>query len=265
MTKRPDKVFETPKNVHWDEFIGPAPMRPYAPGYHPFAWRGWIDFGTGALGDMGCHTANLAFMALKLGSPTSVSAEAGDVNPETYPAWAHVTLEFPARGDLSPVTFNWYEGKKDGKLVHPPQELQDKVIPISRRKGLVSSGSIIVGEKGILYSPDDYGSEWYVWSETPIEKLNRSKPEKLKSNNQGDQGQKNEWVTAIKEGKPELAFSNFDYASMLTEAILLGNVAILTGEKLKYDGKTGSCPNSKNAAKFIKTEYRKGWDLITEV
>jgi predicted dehydrogenase len=264
--KKPEGKFEIPKHVHWDEFIGPAPLRPYAPGYHPFAWRGWLDFGTGALGDMGCHTANLAFMGLKLGSPTSVKAEAGDVNPETYPSWAHVTLEFPARGDMSPVTFNWYEGRKDGKLVHPPQELQDKVIPVSKRKELVASGSIIVGEKGILYSPDDYGADWYVWSENPdaFEKLNRNKPERLKVNNQGDQGQKNEWVEAIKAGKHELAFSNFDYASMLTEAILLGNVAILSGEKLTYDGATGTCVNNSKANSLIKTQYRKGWELIVE-
>ena len=108
----PPKPADLPKGVHWDEFLGPAPERPYAKGIHPFAWRGFWDFGTGAIGDMACHTANMAFMALKLGSPTHVSAEAGDVNPLTCPSYAHVTLQFPARGELPPVTVHWYEGKK---------------------------------------------------------------------------------------------------------------------------------------------------------
>src|SRR5205085_4501755 len=94
---------EPPRHVHWDLFLGPAPERPYAPAYHPFAWRGWLDFGTGALGDMACHTANMAFRALKLGHPTSVVAnDAVEVNTETYPTQARVTYQFPARGDMPP-------------------------------------------------------------------------------------------------------------------------------------------------------------------
>src|SRR5204863_4930131 len=98
-----------PKHVHWDLFLGPAPQRPYDPVYHPFAWRGWWDYGTGALGDMACHTANMPFMALKLGSPTSVQAESGEINPETYPTWARITFQFPARGDMPPAKFVWAE------------------------------------------------------------------------------------------------------------------------------------------------------------
>src|SRR5207253_4000263 len=132
VTERPPAK-EAPKHLHWEEFIGVAPMRPYAEyvdekvlakykrkgAYHDFHWRGWWDFGTGAIGDMACHTANMAFMALKLTSPTHVSAEAGDVNDETCPSWAHVTMQFPARGDLPACTLHWYEGKKDGKKVTP--------------------------------------------------------------------------------------------------------------------------------------------------
>src|SRR5262249_50049797 len=118
---RPADTPPVPKHIHWDLFLGTAPERPYAlykdgkPAYHPFNWRGWWDFGTGALGDMGCHTANMPFMALKLGHPTSVAAECGDLNPETCPSWASVVLEFPARGDMPPVKFFWYEGQKHGK------------------------------------------------------------------------------------------------------------------------------------------------------
>src|SRR5262245_51042094 len=112
-----------PSHVHWDEFIGPVALRPYAKGYHPFAWRGWWDFGTGALGDMACHTANMAFRALNLGYPTSVVAEATDVNAETYPSSAKVTFQFPARGEMIPVKFVWYEGMKNGKNVLPDPAL----------------------------------------------------------------------------------------------------------------------------------------------
>src|SRR5439155_21648322 len=145
VTKRPEPG-KAPAHVHWDLFLGPAPLRPYAPGYHPFSWRGWWDFGTGALGDMACHTANMAFRALKLGYPTSVVADATDLNPETYPSSAKVTFQFPAREEMPPVTFTWYEGKRDGKKVLPPQELVEKAISIDtnpKHNGQrVESGSI---------------------------------------------------------------------------------------------------------------------------
>src|SRR3954466_4808120 len=120
---RPTDTPPVPDSVSWDLFLGPAPERPYSPLYHPFAGRGWGDFGTGAMGDMACHTANLAFMALKLGLPTRVSAESGEVNPETYPAWATITYEFPARGELPPVKLTWYEGARNGERHLPPSSL----------------------------------------------------------------------------------------------------------------------------------------------
>ena len=101
-----------PQTLHWDLWLGTAPERPYSPAYHPFNWRGWWDFGTGALGDMACHTVNMAFMALKLGYPMSVEAETSKLNPETYPAWARIRYEFPARGDMPPVNLTWYEGNE---------------------------------------------------------------------------------------------------------------------------------------------------------
>jgi len=262
-----------PEGVHWDEFIGPAPFRPFAASamgdgpkrklksaYHPFAWRGYWDFGTGAIGDMACHTANMAFMALKLGSPSSVSAEAGDVNPETCPSFAHVVLNFPAREGLPPVTLHWYEGKKNGEKLTPPQALLEKVLKPGEK--LANSGSLMVGEKGLLFSPSDYGSEIRITPAGIVEGKNLTKPEKLAINNKGDQGQKDEWVEAIKANKPELALSNFDYASMLTAAFLLGNVAIRTGKPFEFDGETVTAKNSPEANALIKTEYRKGWDML---
>jgi len=263
ITGRPKGDFKTPAGVHWDEFLAGSPDRPYAPGYHSFAWRGFWDFGTGAIGDMACHTANMAFMALKLAHPTMISAEAGDVNPETCPSFAHVTMEFPKRGELPPVTLHWYEGKKDGKKMLPPEELVTRAVKANGSKKLVDSGSIIVGSKGILYSPNDYGAQ-FVCDNGLLEGVNKGKLERLPTNGGGDQGQKKEWVDAIKANKPSIALANFDYASLLTEAFLLGNVAIRSGKPVNWDGPAFKVTGNDDAMKFIKTEYRKGWDTIGE-
>ena len=206
-----------------------APLRPFVKEvYHPMKWRGFWDFGTGAIGDMACHTANMAFRALKLAHPVAVSAESGEVNPETYPAWARVKLEFPAREGMPPVTLTWYEGSDKGKRVLPPEDLLAKLLNPGEK--VADSGSILVGEKGVLFSPNDYGAEFRLTPKGLAEGKNLSTPERLPANGGGDQGMKNEWVEAIKSSKPELAYSNFDIASLLTEAFLLGNVAVKTGK-----------------------------------
>src|SRR5262245_8813657 len=159
---------EPPSHVHWDEFLGSAPGRPYTPGVHPFAWRGWWDYGTGALGDMACHTANMAFMALKLGSPHSAeSKNVVELNNETCPQQAHVILNFPARESMGPVTWHWYEGQFRGRKMLPPDALPAKVLRPGQR--LADSGSILVGDKGILFSPDDYGGSYSLVGEGPNE------------------------------------------------------------------------------------------------
>src|SRR5262245_60691878 len=147
--ERPKETPAVPANVHWDLFLGPAPERAYHPAYHPFKWRGWWDYGTGALGDMACHTANMAFMACNLGYPKTIQAESGPVNAETYPAYAKITFEFPGSGSMPPIKFVWYEGKRDGVKLLPPSELFHGESP-------TDSGSLLVGSKGILYSPNDY-------------------------------------------------------------------------------------------------------------
>ncbi len=289
ITARPKDEEEVPKYLDWDLWLGPAPHRPYHHGkvdprnpkrgtYHDFNWRGWWDFGTGALGDMACHTANMPFMALKLGHPTSIAAENGPLNPETYPAWARITFQFPSRGDMGPVKFVWYEGKKDGKFVLPPPEILKGMMekedgfsvyhkdgtyrfrPPKGREKTVSSGSFLVGEKGIVFSPDDYGAEAFLMTGGEIKKLEGA-PEKTPANNKGDDGMKEEWVKAIKENKPEIAVSNFNYAALLTETILLGNVAMRVGEKLEWDGPNLKVTSVPSAAQYIKREYRKGWEL----
>ena len=272
-TERP-KETPVPEYLDWESWLGVAPTRPYSHGtndpkkhrgvYHDFAWRGWWDFGTGAIGDMACHTANMAFMALKLGHPTKVSAEATGVNGETCPGSAHVTVQFPSRGDLPACTLHWYEGKIKGKKLSPPEALVEKALALdtnpNRKKNLVGSGSILVGSKGIAYSPDDYGAE--VFFSTGTVANNKSELEKFKSNNGGDGGQKKEWVEAIKAGKPELALSNFSYAGLLTAAFLLGNVAIRTGKPFTWDGEACKATDLPEAENLIRREYRKGWDLI---
>jgi predicted dehydrogenase len=251
--KRPAPA-EPPRHVHWDEWLGPAPERPYAPGYHPFAWRGWWDFGTGALGDMACHTANLAFRALELGHPTSVIAECGDLNPETYPRWATVVLQFPARGSKPPVKFFWYEGQFLGTKNLPPRDLFHGNDP-------PGSGSLLVGTKGILYSPDDYGERFILLPRKEFEGYQKP-PKRLPRNGGGDDGMKAEWVEAIKANKPSIAYSNFDFAGMMTEAILLGNIAIrLPGRKLDWDGPGLKFTNVPEANQYVHFEYRKGWTL----
>jgi predicted dehydrogenase len=269
ITARPKDTPPVPKHVHWEEWIGPAPMRPYAvafaprPAYHPHDWRGYWDFGTGALGDMACHTANMAFRALKLDAPVAVSAEGGEINPETYPAWAHIRYAFTARGDSPGCTLHWYEGKRDGKKVLPPEDLLAKLL----RKGetLADSGSILVGDKGVLFSPNDYGAQFRLTPEKDFAGIQTAKPEKGAEgvDKDNDPHMKKEWADAIRAGKPELASSNFDYAGRLTETMLLGNIAVrFAGKKLEWDAAKLRFTNSDAATKFVSKEYRKGWDLL---
>src|SRR5262245_55631860 len=265
---RPKGEDPVPASLDWEAFIGPAPMRPHKAGvYHPFKWRGWLDFGTGALGDMACHTANMAFRACELTSPTSIDADATDVNKETFPSSAKIRYEYPKRGSKphqAALTFWWYEGKRDGKKVLPPTELLNKVLLKDGQK-LSDSGSIIVGDKAILFSPNDYGAQFTILAgEEELAKGDR-KPQHLPVNGKGDQGMKDEWVQAIREGKPAVAYSNFEIAGMLTEAILLGNVAILAGKKIEFDTAKVEVTNDKEANKIIKREYRKGWELTDRV
>lgn len=266
---RPEGEDPVPAYLNWECWLGPAPFRPYHHGpnkgkrgtYHDFNWRGWWDFGTGALGDMACHTANMAFMAMKLGYPTSVFAECGDLNPETYPAWAQVTFEFPARGDLPPAKFVWYEGRRNGKKVLPPEELLANVLKPNER--LADSGSLIVGDKGILFSPNDYGASFRLCPEDDFKGFKDPEPTIPRhTSGDSDTNMKKEWVDAIKAGKPTVAVSNFDYAALLTETILLGNIAIrMNGQKLDWDGPNLKFTNQSSANQYLHREYRKGWTL----
>ena len=245
---RPEKLEPVPAHLNWDAFLGPAPERPYASAYHPLKWRGWIDFGTGALGDMACHMMNMSVMALQLFHPTSVEAYpdpewTGDVKKESYPKFCTVKYEFGPRGDLGPCTLYWYEGGK-----RPPEDLHAPIKP-----GV--SGTVVIGEKGKIFSDNDYHSTYMLLPKEKFE--SHQKPAILQS-----PGHFTEFANAIKEGKPELALSNFDYAGKLTETVLLGNIALRAGGKIEWDAVNMKVTNNLAAQQFVTREYRKGWEII---
>ncbi len=241
----PKKGEPVPSKLHWDLFLGPAKERPYAPVYHPFKWRGWWDFGTGALGDMACHTLNLGFMGLDLRDPVSVHAETSGHNHESYPKWSIIEYMFPERNGRAPVKMTWYDG---GKL--PPIELL-------QGEKVNSSGLLLIGDKGAIYSPHDYGAQW---------KLLGGATEKSVEFKRSP-GHFKEWTDGIKSG--EQAMSNFpDYAGPLTETVLLGNLAVWAadqeggkGKKIEWNAKELKATNAPETDSIVRKEYRKGFSV----
>jgi predicted dehydrogenase len=244
--ERPAKTDPVPAHLHWDEWIGPAPMRPYVDKvYHDFKWRGWWDFGTGALGDMACHTFNMPFMALDLKNPTSIEAEHAGHNRDSYPAWSIIKFEFPSNGSRPAIPVTWYDGKKK-----PPKSVfGDKDLP--------DSGALVVGEKDTLHAQGDYCERFSLLSgsDAPDVDFPRSP------------GHFEEFVAAIKGGPA--AMSNFpDYAGPLTETILLGNLAVWAGKgpdtegkKLMWDSHNLRATNAPEVDVVIRRPYRSGWVL----
>ncbi len=248
-------------SLSWDLWLGVSPARPYDPIYLPFNWRGWLDWGTGSLGDMACHTMNLPYRALKLDAPLSATAEVSYLNPETYPEWGKVTYEFPARGDQPPVTWYWYDGN-EWSPKHFAERMKNSVNKVLGKSpaeifGSIKpsgSGSLMVGTKGMLYSTDDYGNDWrllpeesFKGAQAPAQVVPRSK------------GHATEWIDAIRGGPA--AFSNFEFAGRLTEFILLGNVAMRMQSKIEWDAKNFKITNNEKANALLHREYRKGWTL----
>jgi predicted dehydrogenase len=228
-----------PEHLHWDLWLGPAPKRPYHEGtYHPFAWRGWWDFGTGALGDMACHTMNMPFMGLDLRDPLSVEAESPGTNKDSYPKWSIIRYAFAARGDRPALTMTWYDGGKK-----PAAELLEG-------EKHSESGCLVIGDKGKLYSPDDYGGSFKLLggaSDIGVEYPHSP-------------GHFEEYVRAIKGGPP--AMSNFpDYASPLTETVLLGNLAVWAGKKVDWNARSLRASNAPEVEELIRPAYRKGWTI----
>jgi predicted dehydrogenase len=243
---RPSDHPPVPPTLHWDLWLGPAPERPYQPAYHPFKWRGWWDFGTGALGDMGCHIIDAAFWALELGSPSTIEAESPplSMHPETAPAWSIVRYQFPAGGKRPPVKLTWYDG---GKL--PPVDLFDGHVPAKD-----SSGSLFVGDKGRLLASRERGRGYRLLPEREFAAFEAPRPTLARS-----PGHHAEWIDACKTGKP--TGTSFDYAGPLTEVVLLGNVALRTGRPIDWDGPGMRATSGSADALFIHRDNRAGWAL----
>ena len=259
---RPEGSDPVPDTLDWDQWLGSAPFRPYKKNaYHAFAWRGVQDFGTGALGDMACHTVNMPFRALKLGYPTEVEAESTGMNKESWPLSSKIRFQFPKRDGLPPLTFWWYDGKPDGKETFRPHA--DLTTDIVAKQGkLPGSGCLIIGDKGRIFSPDDYGSQFFIRMNDEKE-LKAAKDHEavnaIPNNIWRSPGHYVEWIDAIKGGRA--AYSNFDIAAYLTEIILLGCVSLRAGTKLDWDGPKMRAKNNKDAAQYVKREYRDGWKL----
>jgi predicted dehydrogenase len=255
---RPPGKDPIPKTLDWDLWIGPAAMRPFVAEwrdgdlalrqvkasrrprravYHPWNFRGWWDFGTGALGDMGCHHFNHVFKALKLRYPTNISASASKVFDETAPLASIVTFGFPAREGMPPLRMVWYDGG-----LKPPRPAQ-----LESGRELPDSGNMYIGDKGVIL-----GNRIIPESKMQAYKV----PPKTLKRRSGTWG---EWVEAIRGGEP--AHCNFDWASILTEAVLLGNIAIRTDKELQWDAENMKFANNAAANEYVKPKYRSGWSL----
>ena len=269
--ERPEGEDPVPSSLDWDLWLGPAKFRPYKEKtYHNFAWRGWYDFGTGALGDMACHTVNMPFRALKMGYPNVVQCEeASRMFPETYPQTSRIRFEFPAREGMPPLKFWWYDGNPDNKVVkalRPNPELTKEIT--ANGKPLPGSGCLLIGEKGKIFSPDDYGSQFLLSfkGESQYQPATKDGTEHEAIRNIAQTvprspGHNEEWFRMMRDGTP--AYSNFDIAAYLTEIILLGVVGMRVGvgRKMEWDGPNMMSPNVSEAAKFVKRQNRPGWEV----
>jgi predicted dehydrogenase len=235
---RPKETPPIPPGLHWDLWLGPAPERPYNPTYVPFWWRGWWDFGGGALADMACHYMDLPFWALKLRHPTKIVAEGPPPHPESTPKGLIVHYDFPARGELPPVKLTWYDGGK-----RPSLFAQGKLPEWG-------NGILFVGSKGMLLA--DYGKRKLL-PEKDFADFTPPKPSIPNSI-----GHYKEWVQACKHGGPTTC--NFDYSGALTEAVLLGNVSYRLGRPIEWDARKLQA-NEADAEKYLRPRYRKPWTL----
>ena len=259
---RPAGADPVPPTLDWDLWLGVAPERPYkAKVYHPFVWRGWHDFGAGALGDMGCHTLNLPFHGLRLGSVTEVEAEERVTPmPETYPKGSRVRYTFAARGDLPALKLWWYEG-----AVRPQASIMTEIIATFAETP--KSGCLLIGDKGLLYSPDDYGTKNYLLLKGEEKFMGLAKhpaamavPVTLPRAPGGRGGSHHrEWTEACKGGPA--TFSNFETAVPLTEICAVGCLALRLGKRIEWNAAAMTAPNAPEAAPLIRPVYRKGWQM----
>jgi len=257
---RPKGSQPVPHHLDWDLWLGPAPDRPHHSDYHPYNWRGWRDFGTGALGAMGCHVMDGAFWALKLGEAATFTVEAESVGgtDESYPNASTVRYRFPARGDMPPVTLVWYDG---GRRPPRPKEFPDT------REFLGSNGTFFVGEKGVLTfgaltagtGPGSAGPRFI--PESLQKSFEPPKPTipRIKSKDRWFGRHVQEWIAACKGGAP--ACSRFEISGPFAEMVLLGNIALLSGKPVEWDRRTMKIAGQPVENQYLRRQYRNGWSL----
>jgi hypothetical protein len=251
--------FTEPPGLHWDLFLGPSHPVTYHPIYHPFNWRGWVDWGVGALGDMGAHLIDHPYMALGLEYPTRIEATStpwggGARNPASYPQSMMVTYNFPARGTQPPVRMTWY----DGGLLPPRPAGIPHDVKLNRDS---SGGALLIGERGVMLH-GMWGADPQLFPQTLMEEAARvpKRYPRLKAV-EGDHWHEQDWLDAIQQSRP--ANSPFSYASKLTEVMLLGLVALRTGQgvPIEYDGAAMRVTSHPEANALLRREPRRGWEL----
>jgi predicted dehydrogenase len=247
--ERPKEVEPVPEGLDWDLWLGPAPERPFNHAYLPFVWRGWTDFGCGSLGDMGCYSYDTIFRVMRLETPVSVEASSTDRYDETYPQAEIIRYDFDARGDMPPLRFTWYDGGL--KPARPPELEENRPF---RGEPDEDEGLLFVGDRGKILC----GFNGKIPRLIPQSKMDAYKqPPKTLPRSPGNE---REWLDACKGGKTTPG-GNFEFEDLVTETLLLGNVAVLTGQKLTWDHANLKANNSDFAQKYIRPERRKGWEL----
>ena len=244
LTSRPTETPPLPDGLNWDLWLGPAPERPFHPAYAPLLFHYWWDFGTGTLGNYGCHTLDTAAWALELGHPTMIEASSSELNDETTPAAAMYHYRFGPRGRHPEVDLFWY----DGGLMPPRPECLEPDRDLPRIGGL-----LIVGDQGAILSGSWSGSPRII----PEQKMREyRRPSQTIPRSQGHH---RDWINACKGGPP--ASSNFDYGAHLTELVLLGAVALRTQETIYWDGPNMRAINTPKAEPLIHGYFRKAWEI----
>jgi predicted dehydrogenase len=245
---RPTEMHNVPATMDWDLWLGPVAQRPYHPSYAPFNWRGWWDFGTGAMGDMACHIMDAGYWVLGLKYPSRVTPESTQLFAETAPRSSRIDFEFPARGTRGPIRVVW----RDGGLY--PQRPFDW--PVEKNWPFDTSGQLWIGDKGTLVA-GTYGDNPRLSDENRHKELIAAPPPVKYPRTEGVYA---EWIAACKTGTP--AGSNFvEHAGPLTEMIALGNLAVRSGKTIELDPETGMLKTAGIPEEYWKPQYRSGWTL----
>lgn len=257
---RPKETPPVPSTLDWDLWLGPAPARPFHPTYHPGTWRAWWDFGTGSLGDLGCHILDAPFWALKLKYPVNVEGCISTYWPglwvkmapknEMYPRSTIVRFQFPARDAMPEVKLTWWDG---GMMPPRPEELEE-----GRPMGDSDGGVLFIGDKGKLMC-GCYGRDPQLIPESKMREFTKPAAT-LDRIPDAEKGHEHDWLRACKGGKA--ASSNFDYSGPLSEMVLMGNLAVrFPNRRLLWDGEKMEVTNDAEANAYVRRQYRQGWSL----